>query len=97
VTRFVGGDPHGEQLLGYEETLNALLTLIGRRVLVLFSGTSGNPFIAGVLSGRMAARFGSRWRYGRTRPRSCGTTGPYRMSWYSAPRSRASPCTCGTC
>jgi len=53
VTRFVGGDPHGEQLLGYEETLNALLTLIGRRVLVLFSGTSGNPFIAGVLSGRL--------------------------------------------
>lgn len=53
MTRFVGAQQGGHSPLGYEETLNALLTMIGRRVLVLFSGIAGNPFIAGVLSGRL--------------------------------------------
>jgi hypothetical protein len=39
--------------LTYEETLNALLSLIGRQVLVLFSGASGRPFISGVVAGRL--------------------------------------------
>ena len=33
--------------------LQALLSLVGRNVLVLFSGSDGVPFIAGVLSGRL--------------------------------------------
>jgi hypothetical protein len=54
VTRFVGAEQQDRhRMLGYEETLNALLTMIGRRVLVLFSGTAGDPFIAGVVSGRL--------------------------------------------
>ena len=53
MNRFVGAGQEGQDLLGYEETLNALLTMIGRRVLVLFSGIAGHPFIAGVLSGRL--------------------------------------------
>jgi hypothetical protein len=54
VTRFVGAERGGRQVvLSYEETLNALLALIGRQVLVLFSGTDGTPFIAGILSGRL--------------------------------------------
>jgi hypothetical protein len=54
VTRFVGAAQHDRhRVLGYEETLNALLTMIGRPVLVLFSGTAGDPFIAGVVAGRL--------------------------------------------
>jgi len=54
VTRFVGGGEIAEaRPLSYEETLQALLSLIGRQVLVLFSGTGGPPFISGVLSGRL--------------------------------------------
>jgi hypothetical protein len=45
--------PDGSVPLGYEETLAALLALLGRPVLVLFSGTDGSPFVAGVLSGRL--------------------------------------------
>lgn len=45
--------PDGSVPLGYEETLAALLALLGRPVLVLFSGTGGSPFVAGVLSGRL--------------------------------------------
>jgi hypothetical protein len=54
VTRFDGAG-EGEEVaeLGYEQTLKALLGLIGRPVLVLFSGTHGSPFIAGILSGRL--------------------------------------------
>ncbi len=43
----------GTAVVGYEKTLEALLSLIGRQVLVLFSGTDGPPFIAGVMSGRL--------------------------------------------
>jgi hypothetical protein len=54
VTRFLGAaDVDDSTKLGYEETLNALLGLIGRQVLVLFSGTEGSPFIAGIVSGRL--------------------------------------------
>jgi hypothetical protein len=54
VSRFVGGGETAEsRSLSYEETLRALLSLIGRQVLVLFSGTGGPPFISGVLSGRL--------------------------------------------
>jgi hypothetical protein len=54
VTRFLGAaDVDGSTKLGYEETLNALLGLIGRQVLVLFSGADGSPFIAGIVSGRL--------------------------------------------
>jgi len=54
VTRFIGGaGPADLSGLGYEQTLEALLSLIGRQVLVLFSGTGGPPFISGVLSGRL--------------------------------------------
>jgi hypothetical protein len=53
VTRFEGGEREGSVDLGYEQALEALLSLIGRRVLVLFSGTEGSPFISGVLSGRL--------------------------------------------
>lgn len=54
MTRFVGAtDPDASAKLSYEETLNALLGLIGRQVLVLFSGAEGPPFIAGVVSGRL--------------------------------------------
>jgi hypothetical protein len=53
VTRFDGGEREGTTELGYEETLEALLTLIGRPVLVLFSGASAPPFIFGVVSGRL--------------------------------------------
>jgi len=54
VSRFLGAaDSDALPKLGYEETLNALLGLIGRQVLVLFSGAEGPPFIAGVLSGRL--------------------------------------------
>jgi hypothetical protein len=53
VTRFESGGPEGSSELGYEQTLEALLSLIGRPVLVLFSGAEGSPFISGVLSGRL--------------------------------------------
>ena len=48
-----GGHPSDAATLGYEETLEALLSLIGRPVLVLFSGIGGSPFISGVLVGRL--------------------------------------------
>jgi hypothetical protein len=54
VNRFLGAEDAGSAAkLGYEETLNALLSLIGRQVLVLLSGAEGSPFIAGVISGRL--------------------------------------------
>jgi predicted acylesterase/phospholipase RssA len=54
VKRFSGGGlPEGAAELGYEQTLEALLGLVGRPVLVLFSGASGSPFIAGVVAGRL--------------------------------------------
>lgn len=39
--------------LDYEGTLTALLELLGRPVLILFSGATGSPYVAGVLSGRL--------------------------------------------
>ena len=51
--RFEGGDLEGAVELDYEQTLEALLTLIGRPVLVLFSGANGPPFISGIVSGRL--------------------------------------------
>jgi hypothetical protein len=54
VRRFSGGElPDGTAELGYEQTLEALLSLVGRPVLVLFSGAGGSPFIVGVVSGRL--------------------------------------------
>jgi len=54
VTRFDGGgELAGAPALGYEETLEALLSLIGRSVLVLFSGSDGSPFISGIICGRL--------------------------------------------
>jgi hypothetical protein len=54
VTRFEGGGEFGGAAeLDYEQTLEALLSLIGRPVLVLFSGTAGSPFISGIVSGRL--------------------------------------------
>jgi hypothetical protein len=53
VTRFKGGDLEGAVDLGYEQALEALLSLIGRSVLVLFSGSDGSPFISGIISGRL--------------------------------------------
>ena len=54
MKRFSGGGlPQGTAELGYEETLEALLSLVGRPVLVLFSGADGSPFIIGVVSGRL--------------------------------------------
>jgi hypothetical protein len=54
VTRFEGSAEREEAAdLGYEQTLEALLGLIGRPVLVLFSGTNGSPFISGIVSGRL--------------------------------------------
>jgi len=50
VTRFVGGaEASDSSTLGYEDALRALLSLIGRNVLVLFSGTGGPPFVSGEL------------------------------------------------
>jgi hypothetical protein len=48
-----GGEIADSPKLGYEETLNALLGMIGRQVLVLFSAADGAPFIAGVVAGRL--------------------------------------------
>jgi hypothetical protein len=54
MSRFLGGgERENSSQLGYEATLEALLSLIGRQVLVLFSGTGSRPFIAGVVSGRL--------------------------------------------
>jgi len=54
VTRFSGGGlPEGGSELSFEQTLEALLGLVGRPVLVLFSGVDGSPFIAGIVSGRL--------------------------------------------
>lgn len=54
MSSFLGAQkPEASVFLSYEETLNALLTLIGRRVLVLFSGTDGAPFVSGVIAGRL--------------------------------------------
>ena len=54
MNRFVGGGAREDSvLLNYEATLAALLSLVGRQVLVLFSGTGAAPFIAGVVSGRL--------------------------------------------
>lgn len=53
MNRFDGGVLQGSSELGYEQTLEALLSLIGRPVLVLFSGTDGPPFISGIVSGRL--------------------------------------------
>ena len=39
--------------LSYEQTLEALLSLIGRRVLVFFCGADGSPFISGIIAGRL--------------------------------------------
>lgn len=48
-----GGSREDSELLDYEATLQALLSLVGRPVLVLFSGTGPAPFIAGVVAGRL--------------------------------------------
>ena len=54
MSRFFGQDvPAGTESLDYESTLEALLSLIGRQVLVLLSGAEGGPFVVGVLSGRL--------------------------------------------
>jgi hypothetical protein len=54
VSRFLGGgEREDSSLLGYEATLQALHSLIGRQVLVLFSGTGAAPFVAGVVAGRL--------------------------------------------
>jgi hypothetical protein len=54
MSRFVGGGVRDDSaFLDYEATLEALLSLIGRHVLVLFSGTGVAPFIAGVIAGRL--------------------------------------------
>ena len=54
MTRFLGGgEREAARVLDYEETLGALHSLIGRPVLVLFSGQSGAPFISGVVAGRL--------------------------------------------
>ena len=54
MNRFVGGGERADSaLLDYEATLAALLSLVGRHVLVLFSGTSPAPFISGVVAGRL--------------------------------------------
>ncbi len=54
MNRFSAGQrPDESPELEYEETLEALLGLVGRPVLVLFSGTDGSPFIAGVVAGRL--------------------------------------------
>lgn len=53
MTRFGAGEPEGAGELAYEQALEALLTMIGRQVLVLFSGADGSPFISGIVSGRL--------------------------------------------
>jgi hypothetical protein len=53
VTRFEQGEQEGAVELGYEQALGALLSMIGRQVLVLFSGADGAPFISAIVSGRL--------------------------------------------
>lgn len=53
MTRFDAGEQEGSVELDYEQALEALLTMIGRQVLVLFSGADGSPFISGIVSGRL--------------------------------------------
>jgi hypothetical protein len=54
VTQFLGPEERpGSVRLDYEEALNALLSLIGRQVLVLFSGAEHGPFIGGIIAGRL--------------------------------------------
>lgn len=54
MTRFQGGRRlEGAVELGYEQTLEVLLQLIGRPVLVLFSGLDGSPFVSAIISGRL--------------------------------------------
>ena len=54
MSLFVGGGEHADSRpLDYEATLQSLLSLIGRQVLVLFSGTGVAPFIAGIVAGRL--------------------------------------------
>ena len=53
MTRFESGRVDGAVELGYEQALEALLSLIGRPVLVLFSGAGESPFISGIISGRL--------------------------------------------
>ncbi len=53
MTRFEGDELSGTIELAYEQALEAILSLIGRSVLVLFSGADGSPFICGVVSGRL--------------------------------------------
>jgi hypothetical protein len=54
VSEFFGGDePAGAIALDYEATLEALLSLIGRQVLILLAGAVDGPFVVGVLSGRL--------------------------------------------
>jgi len=54
MKRFLGGgEREVSRPLDYEQTLSALHSLIGRPVLVFFSGQGGVPFISGVVSGRL--------------------------------------------
>ena len=53
MTRFESGRVDGAVDLDYEQLLEALLSLIGRPVLVLFSGAGEGPFISGIISGRL--------------------------------------------
>ena len=53
MTRFESGEVDGTVELGYEQALQALLSLIGRPVLVLVSGKDGAPFISAIVSGRL--------------------------------------------
>lgn len=53
MTRFESGQVEGAAELTYEQALAALLSLIGRPVLVLFSGSDEPPFISGIVSGRL--------------------------------------------
>ena len=54
MSSFLGGGERDDSMsLDYESALGALLSLVGRQVLVLFSGTGGAPFVVGVLSGRL--------------------------------------------
>lgn len=53
MTRFQGAGQGASATLEYEAALAALLALIGRQVLVLFSASEGPPFIAGIVSGRL--------------------------------------------
>lgn len=53
MTLFEGSRADGASVLDYEQTLEALLGLVGRSVLVLFSGVDSSPFISGIITGRL--------------------------------------------